>query len=87
MPQLPAVRTRTTCRVLIVSREEYRQVAASFPLSARAVLDNLLRDAEQAGHPPACFMSLLCALPASDASQRRFGTGATVLSAHACRAW
>ena len=26
VPQLPAVRTKTTCRVLMISREAYRQV-------------------------------------------------------------
>ena len=60
VPQLPAVRTVTTCRALIVSREAYRQIAASYPLSARAVLENLMQDCEQVCLPP-CAVLLLYA--------------------------
>ena len=44
---MAAIRSRTTCRVLVVSRDAYRQLAAAFPLSARAVLQNLLGSTEQ----------------------------------------
>ena len=44
---MAAIRSRTTCRVLVVSRDAYKQLAAAFPLSARAVLQNLLGSTEQ----------------------------------------
>ena len=47
VPQLSAVRSRSTCHVMVITRDAYKQVEAAFPLSARAVLQNLLSACEQ----------------------------------------
>ncbi|PSC71927.1 potassium channel SKOR [Micractinium conductrix] len=48
VPQLEAVRSLTVCRVLVISRATYTSVERSFPNSARLVLHNLKRKAENA---------------------------------------
>lgn len=44
---MASIRSRTTCRVLVVTRDAYKQLESAFPLSARAVLQNLLSSTEQ----------------------------------------
>jgi hypothetical protein len=51
MPKTPAqtVKTASVCRVLVLGRAAYQALAAAFPLSAEAVLDNLLEAAQEVG--------------------------------------
>jgi hypothetical protein len=46
-PPLQLVRSLTVCRVLIVPRAAYSSIASDFTQSARTVLENLQRQAEQ----------------------------------------
>ncbi|KAI7843592.1 hypothetical protein COHA_002834 [Chlorella ohadii] len=48
VPQLEAVRSLTVCRVLVVGRATYASLERAFPHSARLVLHNLKRKAENA---------------------------------------
>lgn len=51
--QMEAVRTISTCRILVVTRDRFDSVAAAFPLSARAVLSSLQQHCERVR--PFCF--------------------------------
>ena len=56
-PQLETVRSISVCRVLVVPRAAYEQVAAAFPIGARTVLTNLLSRAQEvrgSPHSPNC---------------------------------
>jgi CRP-like cAMP-binding protein len=47
VPAMQYVRTTGLCRVLVIPRSVYNTLAADYPMSARAVLDNLQTRAEQ----------------------------------------
>ncbi|WIA41476.1 hypothetical protein OEZ86_005053 [Tetradesmus obliquus] len=46
-PSMEYVRTTGLCRVLVIPRSVYNALAADYPMSARAVMDNLQERAEQ----------------------------------------
>jgi hypothetical protein len=41
-----AVRTTSVCRVLVINRHDYTSLTSSFPISSKAVMDNLMDRAE-----------------------------------------
>ena len=45
------MRTLSVCRVLSLSRQDYLSLAAAYPLSAKTMMDNLLRAAQEVGGP------------------------------------
>ncbi len=46
------MRSISVCRVLVVPRAAYEQVAAAFPIGARTVLTNLLSRAQEVRRTP-----------------------------------